>query len=188
MTDRHAIHRRVLRRETYSPRSGAAVILAALLVLVLLATLGLGVWAAADPAFRGDASTWITDVLTGANARTTLTIGGILCLIVAVALILTALLPGRRARHARMTDRLALVVDDGVLADAAADAVARECALDRSQVTTTIGRRVLTVRVTPTSGIHVDRDRVMKVAAAAVAGAGFDTVAAVDVAPHGVIA
>lgn len=186
--DRQAIHRRVLRRETHSPRSGAAVIFAALLALILFALLGLGVWAAADLTFRDNASSWITDTLVDMNVQATLMIVGILCLLVAVALILVALLPGRRARHARATDRIALVVDDGVLADAAADAVARECALDRSQVSTTMSRRALTVRVTPTSGIHVDRDRVTKVAAAAVAGAGFDTVAAVDVTRDGVIA
>lgn len=186
--DRHATHRRVLRRETHSPRSGAAVIFAAILALVLFTLLGLGIWAAADPTFRENASTWITHTLAGMNAQATLMVVGILCLLVAVALILAALLPGRRARHARVTDRIALLVDDGVLADAAADAVARECALDRSQVSTTMARRALTVRVTPTSGIRVDRDRVAKVAAATVAGAGFETVAAVDVARDGVIA
>src|SRR5690606_27734427 len=146
----------------------AAATFAALLASVLFVVVALGVWAAADEVFRDRAESWITDTIAGMDATASLLTAGVRALIVALVLILAALLPGRRLRHARATDRIALVVDDGVLADAAADAVARECALDRSQVSTIMARRALTVRVTPTSGIHVDRERVTTVAAAAV--------------------
>lgn len=188
MDRRHAIYRRVLRRETHSSRSAAAVVLAALLALMLFTLLVFGIWAAADVTFRERAATWLIDIVGAWDLTSVLIATGILALLVAVLLIFTALLPGSRARHARVTDRVALVVDDGVLADAAADAVARECAIDRRQVSTTIARRGLTVRVTPTSGIRVDRDVVERIAIAAVAGAGFDTAASVDVAREGVIA
>lgn len=186
--DRHAIHRRVLRRETHSSRSAAAVVFAALVALVLFAALVIGVWAAVDVAFRERTAMWISDAVAGFDPAAMLQISGILALLIAVILILTALLPGRRARHSRETERIALVVDDGVLADAAADAVARECGIPRTQVSTTMARRALTVRVTPTSGIPVDRDRVTRAASAAVSGAGFDTVTAVEIARSGVIA
>lgn len=188
MDRRHSIYRRVLRREMHSPRSAAAVVFAMLFALTLLALLALGVWAAADNVFRDRAATWLADLMRAADATSALIVTGVLSLFVAALLIFSALLPGRRARHARVTDRVALVVDDGVLADAAADAVVRECALDRSQVSTTIARRTLAVRVTPTSGIRIDHDRVMRAAIGAVAGAGFDTAASVDVARGGVIA
>ncbi|MGV2985013.1 hypothetical protein ACNPNP_15040 [Microbacterium sp. AGC85] len=188
MDRRQQIYRRVLRRETHSSRSAAAVVLAALLALTLLALLVLGIWATADVAFRERAATWLVDIVGAWDLASVLIAAGILALLVAVLLILAAVLPGRRARHARVTDRVALVVDDGVLADAAADAVARECAIDRRQVSTTVARRGLTVRVTPTSGIRVDRDRVERIAIAAVSGAGFDTAASVEVAREGVVA
>ncbi|GAB3631973.1 hypothetical protein GCM10027421_13260 [Microbacterium shaanxiense] len=188
MDRRHATYRRVLRRETHASRSAAAVIFAVLFALMLLGALALGVWAVVDRAFRERAAAWISDVVRAADATSVLIVTGILCLLVAVLLILAAVLPGRRARHARVTDRVALLIDDGVLADAAADAVAREHDIDRRQISTTIARRSLSVRVTPTSGIRIDPDRVAKTASVAVADAGFDTAASVDIARAGVIA
>lgn len=186
--DRAAVYRRLVRRETHSSRSAAAVVVAALIAVTLFVLLGLSVWAVFDAGFRDAAVTSITDTTAGLDAEATLTVAGIAALILAVALLLIALAPGRRARHARMTDRIALVVDDGVLADAVADAVARQCALARSQVSTTMARRALTVRVTPTSGIDVDRNRVEAAALAAVSDAGFDKGAVVEIAQQGVIA
>ena len=188
MTDHTALYRRLLRREMHSPRSGAAVVVAALLAVMLFASLGLAAWAVWDSQMRSTASAWIEGALTGASNSVVLTAVGAIALIVSILLLVVALTPGRRARHARMTGRIALVVDDGVLADAAADAVARHCGLDRSQVSTTMSRRTLTVRVTPTSGVGVDSDRVAAAANSAVSGAGFDTETVVDVARQGVIA
>ncbi|MGM7667666.1 hypothetical protein [Microbacterium sp. A93] len=186
--DRTAVYRRLVRRETHSSRSVAAVFVAAVIAVALFVLLGLSAWAAFDAGFRDAATTWITDTVAGLDAESTLTVVGIVALILAVMLFLIALTPGRRARHARVTDRIALVVDDGVLADAAADAVTRQCALARNQVSTTMTRRALTVRVTPTSGLGVNGDRVKAAALAAVSGAGFDKEANVDIAQRGVIA
>jgi len=188
MKANQAVYRRLLRRETHSSRSGAAVVFAALLAVALLALIGLAVWAGFDEVFRERALAWIDEGITGMAAPAVLIGVGIGCLVVAVLLLLTGLLPGRRTRHARAADRFALVADDGVLADAAADAVSRECALGRAQISTTLGRRSLAVRITPTSGIHVDRDRAARAASRALAGAGFDTTANVEIAQGGVIA
>ena len=188
MKDRQAIYRRLLRRETHSSRSGVAVVFAVLFAAVLLALVGLAVWAGYDEGFRQIVAAWIEDSVAAVDGPALLVGVGAACLVIAATLILVAVLPGRRARHARATERFALVADDGVLADAAADAVSRACALGRAQVSTTLARRGLAVRITPTSGIHVDRQRAARAASAALVGAGFDGEATVDVAQEGVIA
>lgn len=185
--DRTAVYRRLLRRETHSPRTVAAVVVALLAAAALLALCALGAALAWDAGFREAFADWLSGAVAGDAASAALTAGGSIAVLVALVLLIVAITPGRRARHARTTERSALVVDDGVLADAAADAVAGSCALDRRQVSTTISRRSLTVRVTPTSGIALDRDRARGAALAAVTGAGFDTTAEVELAPRGVI-
>ena len=184
----HVVYRRVLRREMHSSRSGAAVVFAAVVSLALLALIGCAAWAAFDPGFRERASAWLADGIAGLDAQSTLTAVGVILLLIGIMLVLAAVLPGRRARHARATERFALVADDGVLADAAADAVSRECALGRRQVSTTMARRSLAVHVTPISGILVDRERAARAASEALAGAGFDAAVKVDIARDGVIA
>lgn len=187
MTDRDSIYRRLTRRETHSSRSGAAVTVAALLAIVLLVAVVLGVWAMADAGVRAVSADRFSNAVDGMGPAT-LIVGGAVCMVLAVVLLIFALAPGRRARRARTTQRIALVVDDGVLADAAADAVARQCAIGRNQVSTRITRRGVIVRVTPTSGVSIDRGHVAAAAIAAVAGAGFETRALVHVAPQGVVA
>lgn len=188
MSDREDVYRRLLRRETHSPRSGPASVVAAVLALLLIAAIGLSIWWAVDRQFRSNLSAWWAGIGSTVDPRVALIIGAIVAVIIGLLLLLAAVLPGGLARHARATDRFVVVIDDGVLADAAADAVAYQNDLDRSQVRTTIGRRALDVRVTPTSGLSIDEQRVASAASAAVTGAGFSAATAVHVADRGVIA
>ncbi|WP_020018009.1 hypothetical protein [Promicromonospora sukumoe] len=186
MNREQAVYRRVLRRETHSPRTGAAVVLAAVLALLLLVALGLGMWWLAAPGVRetlgerlGQATSWAD----GAP----LTAVGIVALVLGLVLVLAAVLPGRLRRRARSTDRVALLVDDGVLADAVVAAVAVRCGLDARQVSATVGRRRTTVRLTPTSGVPVDREAATDTASATLGAVGFTTAQRVLVAERGVI-
>lgn len=188
MSDREAVYRRLLRRETHSPRSGPASVVAVVLALILIAAIGLSVWWAVDAQFRSNLADWWVGVGSTVDRRVAIVVAAVIAVVIGLLLLLAAILPGGLARHARATDRLVVVIDDGVLADAAADAVAYENDLDRAQVRTTIGRRALDVRVTPTSGLPIDQHRVASAAKAAVTGAGFDAATAVHVAERGVIA
>lgn len=183
-----SVYRRVVRRETHSPRTGAAVVLAAVLLLVLVVALALGVWWLAAPGARGDLGGRLDPVVSRAEEANTLFAAGVVAMLVGLALVLAAVLPGRLRRRARSTGRVAVLVDDGVLADAVVAAVSVRCGLDPRQVSATVGRHRTTVRVTPTSGVPVDRDAVTDSATAALGGAGFSTAQRLLVADRGVIA
>jgi len=187
VTDEQAIYRRVLRRETHSARTGSAVVLASVLVVLLVAAIALGVWWVADAGARALVADRAASVTSFAKDGSALTAAGAVAIVVALLLILLAVLPGRLARRARSTERMALVVDDGVLADAVADAVALRCSIDSRQVSATIGRRSATVRVTPTSGVPVDRDAATDAAAATLAAVGFSVVPKLYIARQGVV-
>lgn len=187
MKKEQAVYRRVLRRETHRSRTTAAVAVASVLLVLLVVAIGAGVWWLVAPASRDVISGWFDSASALADDRAALTVAGAAALAIAVALLALAVTPGRLPRRARSTGRLALLVDDGVLADAVADAVALRCGVDRHQVSARVGRRTTTVRVTPTSGIAVDRAAASDSAAAALADLGFSTAPRLIVMDRGVI-
>lgn len=188
MTTEQAAYRRVLRRETHSSRSVAAVVAASVAVVLLLALLVGGVWSLLDPRFGDAASVRIAELTSPDAGRVSLIVSGAVAVVVALILLLLAVLPGRRARRARTTERVALLVDDGVLADAVADAVAARCGIDRRQVSVTLARRRVTVRVTPTSGIRIDESAVAETAVGTVSDLGFVVTPKVYISERGVVA
>ncbi|WP_217178639.1 hypothetical protein [Streptomyces sp. AC495_CC817] len=188
MTDTNGVYRRILRRETHAPRTLPAVIAALIVLLVSIAAAAGAVWWLVDPGFRDTADAALQDAAAWAAQPTALAGIGAGAVVLAVLAIALAVLPGRRARRARTTGRLALLVDDGVLADAIADAVALREGLDRRQVAVRLAPRAARVRVTPTSGVAVDEARVARAAEAALAEVGFSAAARVTLAPQGVIA
>ena len=143
------LYRRLVRRSTYRSRSAAVIIT---LALVALAAVYAGievVLAALDlPAL----------LVTPAEALGLLTVPVAVGLaLVGLIVLLVALTPGRRSRHELPNDRMAIVIDDGILAGALGRAVTREAALPATRVSTVISRRRGTVRVTPTSGVPLDQ-------------------------------
>ncbi|WP_423463827.1 hypothetical protein ACO229_03840 [Promicromonospora sp. MS192] len=187
MRDERSLHRWVLRRETHSSRTGAAVAVASVLAVVMVAVAGVGAWWFAAPGSRDAIGGWLGTASSVTGDRVALTTAGVVALVLALVLVALAVLPGRLPRRARSADRLAVLVDDGVLADAVADAVAARCGVDPRQVSATVGRRRTTVRVTPTSGVPVDHAAATEAAADAVAAVGFTTTARLTVAPQGVV-
>ncbi|WP_431806779.1 hypothetical protein [Microbacterium paraoxydans] len=179
--------RRLLRRETRSSRTAPATVLAVLLAVVLLGLLGVGAAAAVDAGFRADATALLADVAEALRVPAVAIATGAVLVVLAVLLLALAVLPGRRARRARLSGRTALVVDDGVLADAIADGVARRTGVPRSRVSVTVGRRSATVRLTPTSGVPVDREAAQTAAADVLSEVGFALTPRVHVETEGVV-
>ncbi|MBO9625886.1 MAG: hypothetical protein J7484_05890 [Microbacterium sp.] len=186
MTEETAIYRRVLRRETHAPRTAPAVLVAGAAAVLALVGVGAVIWWAVDVNVRGPIET--AAGTTAGTPRALLVGAGAVAIVVAVLMLGAALLPGRRARHARTTDRVALVVDDGVLADAVADAVSADAGVDRRQVSVTLLRRGVRVTITPTSGVPVDKVSAAQAAERTVAAIGFPATALVAVASEGVVA
>lgn len=188
MTNEQAVYRRVLRRETHASRTVPALIVAGIGAVVLLSLLGAGVWWLVDPGVRAEAQRWLAGAADVMNEQfASVGIGAVL-VIVALLLLVLAVLPGRRARRGRTTDRAVLLVDDGVLADSIAQAVARRVGVDRRRVSVTVGRRAATVHITPTSGVPVDRSAAESAVEDTLGGVGFSLTPRVDVAAEGVIA
>lgn len=147
---------RILARETTSSRAGAAV-LAAILVIGLCgyALLETAVRAVGQPA-------WLVDPQTAADRVTALPAGspplllgtvGAVLLAAGAFFFLTAVLPGRRARHVLADPRAAVVVDDEVIASALARRARLAANVTQEQVMVVVSRREVQVNVRPTSGV-----------------------------------
>lgn len=161
--------RRVLRRETHSPRSGLAITVALLVIVgcgylaaeIVLQLLGQSpLLIAPTDAVRAAASP--ADDLLGIIVP--IGIGGV---VLGLLLVLAALLPGHRSRHSLSAERLAVVIDDEVIASALARSAATAAGLALDAVRVTVGRRRADIGLTPTSGVQVDAARVAGAAAAA---------------------
>lgn len=155
-----ALYRRILRRETHSSRSGLAISLAVVLVLVF-AWIGVESVLAflEQPALLvapRDALAAVTG-LAGDLAPAAIIAGGAAVAVIGFVVLLFALLPGRRARHTGEVSRTAAVVDNTVIASALARAASYSANIDPDQVVVTIGHRTAEVFVRPTSGFSIDK-------------------------------
>ncbi|PYY44282.1 hypothetical protein [Curtobacterium sp. MCBD17_023] len=170
--------RRLVRRETSASRSASVVVAMTIVVLVAvtLATAAVAVLlgqriAGVDPRDLVDAAVRAPAGLTGAVV---VAVGAVLALLGLWSL-LHGLLPARRPRHVLRSDRLGVVVDDEVLASAAARAARSATRLAPEAAVGSVGRRTLDVVLLPASGVDVDQ--------ASAAAAVDRELAAVDVVP-----
>lgn len=179
--------RRMLRREQHRSRSlssnlavGVAAVGSAYLgTEAALAALGLGPLLFAPEQLVAEINTPGTTALLGVAAIMVL---GLVALIVAIT-------PGRLARHVLPHDRLAVVVDDNVLASSLSRAARTAASVSSSGVRTTIGSRTALVVVTPSSGFPVDRDVVRTAAVSVIDRLAPRPIVSLDVAvaPSGVV-
>ncbi|KZX20217.1 DUF6286 domain-containing protein [Rathayibacter tanaceti] len=153
-----ALYPRLVRRETHSSRSGSAIVLAVLLIL-LFAWLGTEAVLAvlAQPALLVAPQDGASALLTAASAPIALTAaaGAVLALI-GLALVVVSFAPGRRGRRAVGIDRTAAVVDDRVIAQAVARTASHAGDIDPDQVSVSVGARTVGVTVSRTSGRSTD--------------------------------
>lgn len=149
---------RLLRRETHASRSGSLVV-AVLLLAVLAAAVvfgaalvlldqnvgGIEPRAIVDRAADGPREPWTWIVV----------VAGAVVALVGLSLLLKAVLPQRRPRHTMPSRRLAVVVDDEVIASAAARAARSVTRLGPNAAVGTVGRRSIDVVVRPAAGVDV---------------------------------
>jgi hypothetical protein len=159
VTAYRSTYQRISRRELHSPRSVAAITLAVLtaaaclwlmteIVLHLLGRPGL----LATPAE-------IAHTVAGAGAAPPALVGaiGVVVTLIGALLLFVALAPGRRSRHLLAVERAVTIVDSEVIASALARDVASAAGVAPDNARVTVTGRHVTVHLTPTSGIPVNR-------------------------------
>ncbi|MGO2660711.1 hypothetical protein [Mycetocola reblochoni] len=157
------LYRRQLRRITHRSRS---VLVGFVLVLLTLVVLWLGVetvlWLLGAPALLVAPGALVAAVVDGTSSADPVVTGGaVAAVVVGVVLVALSLGGARRARHGLSAERIAVVVDDRVLASAAARAARVASGVDSGQVTATVGRRSVQLRIRPSSGFRIDEGAVV---------------------------
>ncbi|QHC68235.1 hypothetical protein GSU68_17760 [Rathayibacter sp. VKM Ac-2759] len=153
-----SLYPRILRRETHSSRSGSAIVLAAVLIL-LFAWLGTEAVIAAlgQPALLVAPQDGATALLSAASAPIALTAAaGAVAALIGLVLLVLSFAPGRRGRRIAGSGRTATVVDDRVIAQSVARTAAYASDVDPDQVSVSIGRSTVGVTVARTSGRSTD--------------------------------
>lgn len=154
---------RVLRRETHSSRAAAAGIAAALVVLLCLyALLESAVRAIGQPPWLIDPQTAAERIvaLPGGVPPLLLGVTGAVTAAAGLFFFLSAVLPGRRARHLLEDPRIAVVVDDEVIASALARRARVAANVTQEQVMVVLSQRQAVVNVRPTSGVPVSENAI----------------------------
>lgn len=169
----NVVLKRVVRRETHSPRTVATVIV---LVLVAAGAVYAGIeivlhllGSAPLLVAPGAALTWLTR-LPDAQPEAALIAGSAVIGVIGVVLVWLALSPGRRPKHRLGVSTHAVVVDNGVIASAVAERVRRELDLSKDGVIVGISHRGADVTVRPEPGQEVEKSLVRSIAETELAG------------------
>ncbi|MBD8537438.1 hypothetical protein [Frigoribacterium sp. CFBP 8751] len=154
------LYRRVLRRELHSSRSGSTIVV---LVLLTLAVGYVGVEAVYAALGRPallfspvDVLAMLTSSVDGGGTSGLVLGAGVVAAIVGLVLIGLAVTAGRRGRHTIDDDRVAVVVDDRVIASSLARTARTSGRLSEQQVSAWVSRRRAQIDLTPSSGLAVD--------------------------------
>ncbi|WP_066039645.1 DUF6286 domain-containing protein [Herbiconiux solani] len=153
------LYRRIARRETHSPRSLLAIVLA-VIVIVALAWVGTEIVIAllGAPALLVAPADMFAGTLGLVDAPVAIVAtAGILVAVIGLVLVIAAVSPGRRARHLLSAERTAIVVDNEVIASALARHASLAGNVDPDNASVSVSHRHAVVHLTPTSGIPVDR-------------------------------
>jgi hypothetical protein len=159
--------RRVIRRETHSPRT-VAMFVAVLLLILALAYIGLEIALSllAQPALLlgpAAAAGWLVGLPTAQPAGLVIA-GSVVLAVIGLVFVWLAVTPGRLSRHTLDAGERAVVVDNGVIASALAQHLAAETGLGRDEITVGIGHRSVDVTVRPGVGVPVDKAAVQTAA------------------------
>jgi hypothetical protein len=164
--------RRVVRRETHSPRT-VAMFAALIILIAALVYVGIEITLRllSQPALLlGPAAgfAWLVGLPT-AQPVGLVVFGGVVIAVLGVVFIVLALTPGRLSKHEMQWDDRAVVVDNGVIASALAQHLSDETGLARDRITVGVAHRSVDVTVRPGAGVPLDRDRVREMADAEIA-------------------
>lgn len=181
-------YRRLLRRETHAARTGWATVAAVLVGVIALVAFVVSIWVLLEPGLDRRLAAAVGSWVSGdATPRVALAAGAGIAL-VALVFVVLACVPGRRPRQRRVAPRTAILIDDQVLANATADAVARDSGVPRDRITVDVQRGRVRVRVTPTSGVPLAETTVREAAATVWEAAGVPASVRVTIAARGVVA
>lgn len=167
-----SVLRRVVRRETHSPRTVATVIV---LVLVALAAIYAGIeivlhllGLAPLLVTPGAALAWVA-AMPEAIPQALVVAGGAAAMLIGAVLVWLALSPGRRSKHELGAAPHAVLVDNGVIASSVAEQVRRELDLSRGAVIVGVGHKTADVTVRPEPGQPMEKSHARSVAEAELA-------------------
>lgn len=154
-----SLYRRIRRRETHSSRAVPAIVFAVLAILALAWLLTEIVLAVAGQSKLLLSPIDMVDGIRGLPSvvPALLVSAGIVLAIIGLVLVVLALKGGRLGRHTITDDRAAIVVHDEVIGSALVRAAADASAIDPDQAVAAVGRRRAQVRLTPSSGMDIDR-------------------------------
>jgi hypothetical protein len=179
-------------RETRSSRAAlsiaaAAVLLVAVVWLALelvLSVSGNSAWLMSPGELARHAASLATDTLPGA-----LIAAGAVLALTGFAILAAAVLPGTKPRHIVGNPRSAVVVDSEVLAAAVSRAARTAARLAPEQVTSSVGRKRISIVVRPSSGGVVDAGAIRAAVEREVSGYGLRKPLAVGVSTstHGAV-
>ena len=155
--------RRVVRRETHSPRT-VAMFVAVILLILALAYIGLEIVLnlAAKPALLlgpAAAGGWLVGLPTAQPAGLVIA-GSVVLALIGIVFVVLAITPGRLSKHTLESGDRAVVVDNGVIASALAQHLSEETGLARDSITVGVGHRSVDVTVRPGAGIPLDKNAV----------------------------
>lgn len=163
--------RRVVRRETHSPRTAAMFVAAVLLILALVyigVEIVLSLLAQPALAFEPAASLgWIVGLPT-ARPQGLVLAGGVATAVVGLVCVYLAVAPGRLSKHELTWGERAVVVDNGVIASSLAQHLSNETGLPRDRITVGVAHRRVDVAIRPGAGVPLNEQRVRELAEAEV--------------------
>ncbi|AZS44681.1 DUF6286 domain-containing protein [Microbacterium oleivorans] len=164
--------RRVVRRETHSPRSVAfAVVVLLGIILALYVAVELILALAAQPALfvrPMAALQWLAGLPSSVPVAAGVA-GGLVVAALGLWLVVLAVSPGRLSKHEMDAGGRVAVVDNGVVASALAQRVSDETGIARDRVTVGVAHRSVDVTVRPGAGIPIEKAQVTSLAEAEIA-------------------
>ncbi|GAA2752728.1 DUF6286 domain-containing protein [Amnibacterium kyonggiense] len=174
MTTDARLKQHVVRRELHSPKSGLAIVLA-LIAIVALAWVGTESVLAA----LGRPALLLSPSAMAAGARglpslqpgVLIAVGAVIA-VIGLVLVIAALTPGRRGRHIIGAGSTAAVVNDEVIGSALVRTASSVAGISPDRAVAEVGQRSATIRLTPVSGVALDRAAVERAVAEAADGLG----------------
>ena len=164
--------RRIVRRETHSPRTVAMIVAVVIFLVVLLwAAVEIVLYLSAQPALLagpGVAVAWIIGLPT-AQPSWLIIAGGAVLASIGIVFLVIALSPGRLSKHEMTWEGRAVVVDNGVIASALAQHISNDTGISPDDITVGVSHRRADVTVRPGYGLHFDADPVRELVATEIA-------------------
>jgi hypothetical protein len=151
--------RRIVRRETHSPRTVAMIIAAALLIAALT-YMGTGIvlYMLAQPDLLGGLTSAVAWIIGLPKARPgwLVVVGGTALGLLGLVFLFLALTPGRLPKHQMTCGARAIVVDNEVIASSLAQYVSDETGIPLDDITVGVSHRSADITLRPRIGARLD--------------------------------